>query len=622
MDRLRAATNAWGNTLWPRACSTATRAARQSRGTIRAIVEAVWDGGFLIRIERLRHAAQLGGRLAFWRRACRLDMADSREVFGQGGGILERITKNKIEGARTRLNARMSHLFRDREIFLRGTGRFDYVRLTRMRQIALSATGLGLALWIVGATAGLAYLGLSLGAAEREIEKQRLVHLEALTEAEAYNSDVVRLVGDLEANQSLLLSRLAEGGGGDGALDDIRAQLKDTETGKARTVLARQGLQTHLRRFESAQPQLAVREATPRTLRRRRAEGVEIAAARERLDRELRRVEERLASTSAEKTDLERQVAALDGALSEAQSQNEALATEKAALHAEAQSLQEEIAVAAQREVVLDNRVSGLEIELAAAGTRADGLQDQRQFLQARADKLENHLDEVSEIQVAVVQRLTERTLIGIDMIERVVAMTGLNINDLIKDMSIESLGLAQGGPFVPGDFLIEADPHLEFRGSVALLDQQMDRWEALQEAVRTMPLSSPLDYYRVTGRYGERTDPVNGRKAMHFGIDLKAPMRTPVIAPAPGTVVFAGWSGRYGRLVEIEHDHGILTRYAHLQKVLVKKGQEVAHRDEIGLLGSSGRSTGPHLHYEIMVNAKPQDPSRFLMAGRNAFQG
>jgi murein DD-endopeptidase MepM/ murein hydrolase activator NlpD len=586
------------------------------------MVGAVWDGGFLIRTGRLRHAVELGGQLAFWRRARRSDMADLREVFGRGGGILERITKNKVEGARARLNARMSRLFRDREIFLRGIGRLDYIRLTRMRQVALSATGLGLAVWVVGATAGLVYLGLSLGDAEREIEKQRLAHLEVLTEAEAYHSDVARLVGDLEANQSLLMSRLAEGGGGAGALDEVRAQLKDTEIGKARTVLERQGLQTRLREFETAQPQLAVRKAAPRTLRRRRGEDVKIAAARERLDRELRRVEEQLAHTTAEKVDLERQVAALDGTLLESQSQNDALASEKAALHAEAQSLQEEIAAAAQREAVLDNRVSDLEIELAAADTRADGLQEQRQFFQARADKLDDRLDEVSEIQVAVVQRLTERTLIGIDMIERVVAMTGLNVNDLMKDMDIENLGLAQGGPFVPGDFLIEADPHLEFRGSVALLDQQMDRWEALQEAVRTMPLSSPLDYYRVTGRYGERTDPVNGRKAMHFGIDLKAPMRTPVIAPAPGTVVFAGWSGRYGRLVEIEHDHGILTRYAHLQKILVKKGQEVAHRDEIGLLGSSGRSTGPHLHYEIMVNDKPKDPSRFLMAGRNAFKG
>ncbi len=547
-------------------------------------------------------------------------MADSRGAVGQEGGILERITKNKVEGARARLSARMSCLLRDREIFLRGAGRLDYIRLTRMRQIALSATGLGLALWVVGATAGIAYLGLSLGAAERESEKQRLAYLETLTEAGEYHSDSARLVGDLEANQNLLLSRLSERGGG--ALDDIRAQLKDTETDKARTVMARQGLRTRLREFESAQPQLAARKTTPRTLEQRRSESVEIAAARERLDRELRRVEEQLASTSAEKADLERQVAALGGALSEAQSQNEALATETAALNAETQSLQEEIAVAARREAVLDNHVSDLEIELAAAGTRADGLQEQRQFFQARADKLDDRLDEVSEIQVAVVQRLTERTLIGIDMIERVVAMTGLNVNDLIKDMSIESLGLAQGGPFVPGDFLIEADPHLEYQGSVALLDQQMDRWEALQEAVRTIPLSSPLDYYRVTGGYGERTDPVNGRKAIHFGIDLKAPMRTPVIAPAPGSVVFAGWSGRYGRLVEIEHDHGILTRYAHLQKILVKKGQDVAHRDEIGLLGSSGRSTGPHLHYEIMVNDKPKDPSRFLMAGRNAFKG
>ena len=92
-------------------------------------------------------------------------------------------------------------------------------------------------------------------------------------------------------------------------------------------------------------------------------------------------------------------------------------------------------------------------------------------------------------------------------------------------------------------------------------------------------------------------------------------------MAPAPGTVVFAGWRGEYGRVVEIDHGNGISTRYAHLRKLLVKKGQEVAHREEFALLGNSGRSTGAHVHYEILVDGKPNDPARFVMAGRNAFK-
>jgi murein DD-endopeptidase MepM/ murein hydrolase activator NlpD len=211
----------------------------------------------------------------------------------------------------------------------------------------------------------------------------------------------------------------------------------------------------------------------------------------------------------------------------------------------------------------------------------------------------EAHLDEFSEIQNAVVQRLTERTLIGMDMIERVVAMTGLNIN-------------------VSDDYLIADDPQRKFQTSVVLLDQQMARWKALQEVVRTIPLVSPLDQYRMTSGFGERADPVNGRKAAHYGVDLK----TPVMATAAGTVVFASRKGDFGRMIEIDHGNGIRTRYGHLRKILVEPGQEVSHREEIGLLGNSGRSTGPHVHYEILVDGEPRNPADFVTAGHYAFKG
>ena len=267
--------------------------------------------------------------------------------------------------------------------------------------------------------------------------------------------------------------------------------------------------------------------------------------------------------------------------------------------------------------------ITTLQNDLDATKSGAETLQTQRDFQQSRADRMETRLDEVSDIQSAVVARLAQRTIAGIDMIERIVAMTGLNVNELISSMDIEGLGLAQGGPYfdIAGDYLISDDPDLEFQSSVVVLNQQMDRLEALQEVIRTIPLASPLDHYRVSSGYGERADPVNGRKAMHYGVDLKAPLQTPIMATAPGTVVFAGWRGEYGRVVELDHGNGIRTRYAHLRKFLVKKGQEVAHREEIALLGNSGRSTGAHVHYEILVDGKPNDPARFVMAGRNAFK-
>jgi murein DD-endopeptidase MepM/ murein hydrolase activator NlpD len=121
----------------------------------------------------------------------------------------------------------------------------------------------------------------------------------------------------------------------------------------------------------------------------------------------------------------------------------------------------------------------------------------------------------------------------------------------------------------------------------------QVERWEALKLLVRAMPLSAPLDQYQITSGFGRRTDPINGRKAMHTGIDFKAAVKTAVLSTAPGRVVFAGRNREYGRLVEIDHGFGIRTRYAHLAEIAVKQGDEVGNRAKVGLLGSSGRSTG-----------------------------
>src|SRR5262249_42700654 len=115
---------------------------------------------------------------------------------------------------------------------------------------------------------------------------------------------------------------------------------------------------------------------------------------------------------------------------------------------------------------------------------------------------------------------------------------------------------------------------------------------------------------------FGVRHDPLIGIPAMHAGLDFRAPSGSPALATAPGTVVTAGWNGGYGRMVEIDHGNGFSTRYAHLSKIHVKVGQKVATGDTVGDVGSTGRSTGPHLHYEIRRNGDIVDPVGFLKAG------
>ena len=116
-----------------------------------------------------------------------------------------------------------------------------------------------------------------------------------------------------------------------------------------------------------------------------------------------------------------------------------------------------------------------------------------------------------------------------------------------------------------------------------------------------------------VTGSFGERIDPFNGEGAFHSGVDISSSYGQPVIAPADGSVLFADFLGGYGRAVVVDHGHGITTRYGHLANFAVARGQQIRRGDTIGHVGLSGRSTGPHLHYEVRINDTPVNPYKYL---------
>jgi len=138
-----------------------------------------------------------------------------------------------------------------------------------------------------------------------------------------------------------------------------------------------------------------------------------------------------------------------------------------------------------------------------------------------------------------------------------------------------------------------------------------------LRLALNFIPLKAPMDYYYISSKFGMRKDPKTKKKRFHRGIDLAGTWHEDVLAPADGIVIFAGGNGGYGKMIKIQHRYGIVTAYAHLQKVLVKKGQKVNIGTRIGKMGSTGRSTGQHLHYEIIVNKKHIDPGFFIKEGK-----
>src|SRR5262249_22819670 len=148
-----------------------------------------------------------------------------------------------------------------------------------------------------------------------------------------------------------------------------------------------------------------------------------------------------------------------------------------------------------------------------------------------------------------------------------------------------------EGGPFIPA---------AAGSASNTLSPQKL---AALRSMVKMLPVTVPLTSYRVTSPFGVRADPENDRAGFHTGVDLSASYDSPVYATAPGTVTFAGYRDDYGKIVEIDHGNGIATRYAHLHAFTVSVGEHVAARQQIGYLGSTGRATGPHVHYEVVVN-------------------
>jgi murein DD-endopeptidase MepM/ murein hydrolase activator NlpD len=237
--------------------------------------------------------------------------------------------------------------------------------------------------------------------------------------------------------------------------------------------------------------------------------------------------------------------------------------------------------------------------------------------LQKRIGNLESNIEQLHEAEIESVQRLTGRTQRNIKYVESVINRTGLNLKKLLTESTAGKGG--QGGPFMAISAL--TDPADRLKAGLMNLDIIIDKWDAISQVFNAIPLSPPLDQYSISSHFGKRRDPMNRRWAMHYGLDMGGALRTSVYATAPGVVRYAKRKGKYGLLVEIEHGHGFRTRYGHLHKILVKRGQKVDYRTKIGLLGTSGRSTGSHVHYEIIHKKRSMNPWRFIKAGRYVFQ-
>jgi len=233
----------------------------------------------------------------------------------------------------------------------------------------------------------------------------------------------------------------------------------------------------------------------------------------------------------------------------------------------------------------------------------------------ARLEKLSKHEDALVILADAAI---TERS----KSVEHVMRLAGVNPQTMEK--RVARAGGDVGGPLLPlsempmDGIRDAAFKHDFFDASAALL-----QLKGLLLAMVHIPLAGPITGAGVelTSDFGPRVDPFTGRAAFHAGLDFGGPWGAKVHATAAGVVVHAGPDGAYGNMVEIDHGMGLRTRYGHLSAVLVRNGAHIGKGDAVGRLGSTGRSTGPHVHYEVWLDNRVRDPAKFLEAGRHVLE-
>ncbi len=224
--------------------------------------------------------------------------------------------------------------------------------------------------------------------------------------------------------------------------------------------------------------------------------------------------------------------------------------------------------------------------------------------------RLETSLDHIESRQMAALNSVQDGMELRVRRMRGVFSDLGLDTAQL----EAAAPRVAMGGPFVPVKLPADAGPFERQLYRINITRAQVDR---LNRVLTQVPYRKPvIGEVEFTSPFGVRSDPFLGRPAMHTGLDFRASAGDPVRATANGKVVSAGWAGGYGRMVEIDHGNGLSTRYGHLSEIGVRVGEPIKIGQVIGAVGSTGRSTGPHLHYETRIDGDAVDPQKFLRAG------
>ncbi len=285
-------------------------------------------------------------------------------------------------------------------------------------------------------------------------------------------------------------------------------------------------------------------------------------------------------------------------------------------LTAQASQLALALAEAERREDAMDGTLATFTRTISGVIAARDEATTRAGELDGRIAALEGEIGDWQERHEALLAEIEEATGSSIEALGDVFVNADVDIEDILRQTKRDYSG--RGGPFEPlfDGRRSAADPIDGER--VAALMNDLERIGLMRVAIDRLPFGAPTEGARLTSGFGPRRDPIRRRGAMHEGVDLAAPPGTPIFSTAEGVVVFSGRQRGYGNIVKIRHAFGFETVYAHLSKSWVQVGQRVQRGSRIADMGSTGRSTGSHLHYEVRIDGQPIDPGKFMGAARH----
>ena len=236
-----------------------------------------------------------------------------------------------------------------------------------------------------------------------------------------------------------------------------------------------------------------------------------------------------------------------------------------------------------------------------------------------QAEDLTQKLAVMRDQNDAIFRQLEEAMTVSVAPLDKMFRSAGMPTDRMLETVRRGYSG--QGGPLMPLSFSTRGEEQTADTLRANRLLNQMDRLNMYRIAAQKAPFANPVkNAFRFTSQFGFRRDPKTGGRRMHSGVDFAASSGTPLYSTADGVVTHAGWGSGYGRLVKIQHEFGVETRYAHLSKLRVKVGQRVSRGQHIGDMGASGRVTGVHLHYEVRIGGKAVNPMIFIKAANDVF--